>query len=291
MSDLVIDQISKRYGSVHALESVSLTIHPGIFGLLGPNGAGKATLMKILVTLLSPDSGSIQYGNITWGKRSEPVKKLLGYLPQHFGFYSHLTAREALSYVALMKGIEKADIPREVNRVLAQTNMVDHGEKQVGKLSGGMLRRLGIAQAIIASPPLLVIDEPTAGLDPEERIRFRNVLLEMGSNHIVLLSTHIVQDVEAICNQVAVIRSGRVLTCDTPFGIAQTAKGYVCQQCVSVEDFRVIAAHHEIISYVSTPEGILARYLDNACAAKDVVEPTLEDGYLFLTERNGRQPS
>ena len=215
---LQIENLSKRYpNGTQALHDVSLAIPLGMFGLLGPNGAGKSTLMRTLATLQEADSGSAQLGGIDLLRQKDEVRKLLGYLPQEFGLYPKVTAEKLLSHFAELKGIENAKERREVvHALLRQTNLWDHRNKPLGSFSGGMKQRFGIAQALLGNPRLIIVDEPTAGLDPEERVRFHNLLSAIGENVIVILSTHIVSDVSDLCSNMAIIHEGRVRVVGDP---------------------------------------------------------------------------
>ena len=200
MHTLAINNVTKQYGSFTALQGVDLQIEPGVFGLLGPNGAGKSTLMRILTTLQPADSGHIEYDGLSWQKQ-HLVRDIIGYLPQKFSLYKHLKVKEALTHVAVLKGIKT---PRDsVQDVLHRVNLEEHQNKKIGALSGGMIRRLGIAQAILGNPQIMIVDEPTAGLDPEERIRFRNILQTLGTSKTIIISSHIVEDIETVCDQAA----------------------------------------------------------------------------------------
>lgn len=211
--ELIIKNLDKKYSNgVHALNNVSLTINKGMFGLLGPNGAGKSSLMRTLATLQDVDSGSVTLGNIDVLNDKESVRKVLGYLPQEFGVYPRTSAVELLDHLALLKGFDnKADRKAIVEQLLVKVNLWEHRKNAVASYSGGMRQRFGIAQCLIGDPKLVIVDEPTAGLDPGERNRFYNILSEIGENIIVILSTHIVQDVRELCTQMAVMNHGKVL--------------------------------------------------------------------------------
>jgi len=215
---LLIDNLTKTYSNgVQALKGVSLTIPTGMFGLLGPNGAGKSTLMRTLSTLQEADSGSATLGNIDMLKDKHTIRNLLGYLPQEFNLDPKVTAEDLLDHIAVLKGLsDKKNRAETVKALLSQTNLYDHRKKKLGGYSGGMRQRFGIAQALIGSPKLIIVDEPTAGLDPEERNRFHNLLSEIGENVIVILSTHIVDDVTDLCSNMAIINKGEVLIQTSP---------------------------------------------------------------------------
>lgn len=204
-----INNLKKNYGKKTALDNVNLTIEQGMFGLLGPNGAGKTTLMKILTTLLMPTQGHVKICGTELTNKKE-IRKLIGYLPQDFSMYSNMTAYEALDYLATLSGISRAARKLKVPELLEKVNLSDSSKVKVKAMSGGMKRRLGIAQALIHDPKVVIVDEPTAGLDPEERVRFRNLLSEIAQEKIVILSTHIVGDVEATCEKIAILNNGRI---------------------------------------------------------------------------------
>ena len=218
MLELRIEGLSKTYpNGVKALQDVSLTIPTGMFGLLGPNGAGKSTLMRTIATLQEADSGSITLGDIDVLREKDEVRRLLGYLPQEFGVYPRVTAEAMLDHFAVLKGIVNARERRDtVNALLQRTNLYDARKQNLSTFSGGMRQRFGIAQALLGNPKLIIVDEPTAGLDPEERVRFHNLLAEIGENVVVILSTHIVEDVSDLCSQMAIISGGRVLMSGEP---------------------------------------------------------------------------
>jgi len=250
--ELVVDSVTKTYpNGVRALKGVSLRIPAGMFGLLGPNGAGKSTLMRTIATLQEPDGGSITFGNIDVLKQKDAVRRTLGYLPQEFGLYPKVSALELLDHFAVLKGI--VDRPRRaeiVESVLHRTNLWDVRKRRLGTFSGGMKQRFGIAQALLGSPRLMIVDEPTAGLDPAERLRFHNMLSEIGENVVVILSTHIVEDVSDLCSRMAIIASGRVLLSSDPQSAIDALRGRIWKKIVPREqvpsyerDLTVISTH------------------------------------------------
>ena len=232
--ELVIKNLDKKYGNgVHALNDVSLTISKGMFGLLGPNGAGKSSLMRTLATLQDADSGSAFLGDIDILNDKDSVRKVLGYLPQEFGVYPRTSAEELLDHLALLKGFSsKADRKQMVEQLLLKVNLWEQRKKAVSSYSGGMRQRFGIAQSLIGEPKLVIVDEPTAGLDPGERNRFYNILSEIGENIIVILSTHIVQDVRELCTHMAVMNKGRLLFSGSTDDALLEVKGKVWEQKV-----------------------------------------------------------
>jgi ABC-2 type transport system ATP-binding protein len=248
--DLIIQNLSKKYDNgVHALNDVSLTIHKGMFGLLGPNGAGKSSLMRTLATLQNADSGSVTLGDIDVLNNKEAVRQLLGYLPQEFGVYPRTSAVDLLHHLAVLKGFTNASIRKEmVDNLLNKVNLYEHRKNAVSSYSGGMRQRFGIAQCLIGSPKLVIVDEPTAGLDPGERNRFYNILSEIGENIIVILSTHIVQDVRELCTQMAIMDKGKVLFCgDTDEALLQI-KGKVWERKVEKDELQKFQSEYQIIS-------------------------------------------
>jgi ABC-2 type transport system ATP-binding protein len=232
--ELRIEGLNKVYkGGVRALDNVNLTIPMGLYGLLGPNGAGKSTLMRTIATLQEPDSGSIQMGNLDVLRSKEEVRKLLGYLPQDFGVYPRVNAEEMLDQIALLKGMVNGKQRKEmVHDLLRRVNLWDVRKKRLTGFSGGMRQRFGIAQALIGDPRLLIVDEPTAGLDPGERNRFYNLLAEIGDNVIVILSTHIVQDVMELCSNMAIIHLGKVLFAGAPDRAVASLDGKVWRKSI-----------------------------------------------------------
>lgn len=248
---LKINELNKTYSSgVKAVRNVTLNIPPGMFGLLGPNGAGKTTLMKILATLLDPDSGTAQMNDVDLIRDKQRTRRLLGYLPQEFGLYPTLTAEQTLHYFAKLKGVhDKPERIALVNALFDRVNLTDARQQRVGGFSGGMRQRLGIAQALIGQPQLLIVDEPTAGLDPEERVRFHNLLSETTTeNTVVLLSTHIVPDVSSLCSNFAIIRQGVILTSGTPRQAIEQLKDSVWEAAVSRESVSAWKASCQVVS-------------------------------------------
>jgi ABC-2 type transport system ATP-binding protein len=247
---LTIQDLSKTYANgVRALDRVSLAIPLGMYGLLGPNGAGKSTLMRILATLLEADSGTVQLGDINVLTQKEEVRKRLGYLPQDFGVYPKTSAQEMLDHLALLKGItRKTERKCMVDALLHRVNLHDVRKKALTSFSGGMRQRFGIAQALLGNPQLLIVDEPTAGLDPGERNRFYNLLSEVGENVIVILSTHIVQDVMELCTNMAIIDKGRVLFAGQPETAVESLAGRIWKKSIPKADVPQYQQHYQVIS-------------------------------------------
>ena len=249
--DLIIDNISKTYpNGVQALKGVSLRIPAGMFGLLGPNGAGKSTLMRTIATLQEPDSGSITLGDIDVLRQKDAVRRTLGYLPQEFGLYPRVSALELLDHFAVLKGIlDRRARTQLLESVMHRTNLWDVRKRKLGTFSGGMKQRFGIAQATLGSPRLMIVDEPTAGLDPAERLRFHNMLSEIGENVVVILSTHIVEDVSDLCSRMAIIAAGRVLVSGEPQSAIDALRGRVWKKIVPRDQ---IASYEREMAVIST---------------------------------------
>ena len=288
---LVINDLMKTYPSgVQALKGVSLEIQPGMFGLLGPNGAGKTTLMKILATLLDPDSGSAEMDGLDLITSKAETRKKLGYLPQDFGLYPTLTAAQMLDYFAKLKGVSNKTERRSlVDALLDRVNLSAERNRRLGGFSGGMRQRVGIAQALIGDPELLIVDEPTAGLDPEERARLHNLLAEStGENTVVLLSTHIVSDVSNLCSQFAVIRGGQILTATSPDTALAALEGRIWEATVSREQAAGLKATGKVISQQMAGGRIRVRMLsENGRPAEPFVAAmaTLEDHYFIVVNQ------
>ena len=286
--ELQIDSLSKRYpNGTQALQGVSLTIPQGMFGLLGPNGAGKSTLMRTLATLQEADSGSARLDGIDVLQQKDEVRKLLGYLPQEFGLYPKVTAENLLAHFATLKGIENAGERRDVvNALLRQTNLWEHRNKPLGSFSGGMKQRFGIAQALLGNPRLIIVDEPTAGLDPEERVRFHNLLSAIGENIIVILSTHIVSDVSDLCRTMAIIHEGRVRAAGDPGALVDALDGKVWKKAIARAELADYQQRFRVISMRLFAGRTLLHVLSDEQpeAGFEPVVPDLEDLY-FATIR------
>src|SRR5215217_2202573 len=248
--ELQIRDVSKTYpNGVQALKDVTLTIPAGMYGLLGPNGAGKSTLMRILATLQEADEGSARLGEIDVLNEKDEVRKTLGYLPQEFGVYPKVSAEELLDHFALLKGIAERRARRQVvEALLRQVNLWDVRKQKLGGYSGGMRQRFGVAVALLGDPTLLVVDEPTAGLDPAERVRFLNLLSELGERSVVLLSTHIVEDVSELCTRMAIIDRGRILLEGEPLATIERLRGKVWKKIVDRDEVAAHEAAHRVIS-------------------------------------------
>ncbi|HBU57270.1 MAG TPA: multidrug ABC transporter ATP-binding protein [Gemmatimonadetes bacterium] len=280
---LEIDSLYKTYpGDVRALVDVSLNIGPGMFGLLGPNGAGKSTLMRSIATLQIPDSGTIRFGVTNVLDQPAEVRKILGYLPQEFGLYPNLSAEVTLNHFTTLKGItDRAERKQVVESLLMKTNLWDSRKKAVGGFSGGMKQRLGIAIALAGNPKLLIVDEPTAGLDPTERHRFQNLLAELGQDIVVILSTHIVEDVQELCNEMAIIDKGQVVLHGDPRSVLDEARGRIWRKRIPRDQMTAYSEAHSIISTrLSGGQPLIHIWTDlDPGDGFEQVEPALEDVY------------
>jgi ABC-2 type transport system ATP-binding protein len=292
---LTIHHLTKRYSNgTEALRDVSLELGEGVLGLLGPNGAGKTTLLSILATVTRPTSGTFSWQGTDVLREPQSLRRSLGYLPQDFGIYERLTAREFLLYLGRLKGLAGADLGRRVGELLELVNLHHAANRRLGGFSGGMRQRVGIAQALLGDPRLLIVDEPTVGLDPEERVRFRNLLAEAAQGRLIILSTHIVSDVEAIAGQIAILRAGRIVALRTPEELLRSAVGRVFELVTAPEHLAELQRRVAVSNLARRADGVHLRFvagsrntLDPAFAAAREVEPTLEDAYL-LTELETR---
>ncbi len=278
---LSIQGVSKQFRSgTWGIKDLSLDIHGGVMGLLGPNGAGKTTLMQMIATISAPTSGRILFRGSDIARQPDALRQKLGYLPQDFGVYDNLTAYEFLSYFASLKGVYR---PSRIREKLESVNLHTAADRPVGGFSGGMKQRLGIAQALINDPELLIVDEPTAGLDPEERVRFRNVISEIGFGRLVILSTHIVSDIESVATQIAILRQGSLVTLATPEALLCTAVGKVWEAVVKSEEFEEIRKAFKISSAIRKPDGVHIRMVgpESGLPGAMLAEPSLEDAFLF----------
>ena len=280
---LLIENVSKTYSNdVKALRNVSLEIGNGMFGLLGPNGAGKSTLMRTIAGLQESDTGRITVGDIDVSKEKHELRKILGYLPQEFGLYPKVNALELFDHLAIMKGISnKSDREKLTKSLLSQTNLWKYRNRKLGTFSGGMKQRFGIAQALIGDPKLIIVDEPTAGLDPTERNRFHNLLSEIGENVIVILSTHIVEDVSDLCGNMAIIKDGQVKVVGEPQALIKELTTQVWTGLVEKKDFKTIKKNHQVISSRLSMGKVQIRVLDDnePIAGFSQISPEIEDLY------------
>ena len=281
--ELHIRDVSKTYpNGVQALKDVTLTIPNGMYGLLGPNGAGKSTLMRTLATLQEPDEGSIRFGEMDLLKQKDEVRKTLGYLPQEFGVYPKAKAEDLLDHFAILKGLTgRQDRRQVVESLLRKVNLWDVRRQKLGGYSGGMRQRFGVAVALLGNPKLMIVDEPTAGLDPAERVRFLNLLSELGENSVVILSTHIVEDVSELCTRMAIINKGTILLEAEPLGAIEDLKERIWRKVIDKGDLAEIEREHRVISTKLLAGKTVVRIYgkENPGNGFEIAEPDLEDVY------------
>ena len=286
--NLSIKNVSKQYRrDFWGLRDFSLELEAGVLGLLGPNGAGKSTLMRILATVTVKTGGVVTWNGADIAEHPDNLRQVLGYLPQDFGVYPNLNALEFLEYMAAIKGLDGKSAKRRIDELLQLVNLVDSAKRPLGGYSGGMKQRVGIAQALLNDPQLLIVDEPTAGLDPEERVRFRNLLADLSGERIIILSTHIVSDVEATATSIAIINRGQRIAHAAPETILQAVEGKVWTWIVSSEEFAELKQSHLISSTARRAEGVQVRVVSERKPGL-TAEPgsaTLEDAYLYLVSR------
>jgi ABC-type multidrug transport system ATPase subunit len=294
--ELHIRDVSKTYpNGVQALKDVTLTIPAGMYGLLGPNGSGKSTLMRTIATLQEPDEGSIRLGELDVLRQKDDVRKTLGYLPQEFGVYPKVSAEKLLDHFAVLKGIGGRRARSEVvEALLRQTNLWDVRKQKLGGYSGGMRQRFGVAVALLGHPTLMIVDEPTAGLDPAERVRFLNLLSELGENSVVLLSTHIVEDVSELCTRMAIIDQGEILLEAEPLRAVDDLHGRIWQRVVAKDELPALEREHAVISTKLLAGRTIAHAFSDAKPGPgfEPSEPDLEDVYFStMAGHIGRRPS
>jgi ABC-type multidrug transport system ATPase subunit len=281
--ELVVEHVSKQYSpNVWGLRDFWLTLRPGVVGLLGPNGAGKSTLMRILATVSKPTSGRVTWNGADTATAPDALRTVLGYLPQDFGVYPNLTPVEFLQYLAAAKGLTAAQSRTRIDELLALVNLSEVRHSRVGGFSGGMRQRVGIAQALLNNPNLLIVDEPTAGLDPEERIRFRDILTALSGDRIVLLSTHIVSDIEASATSIALVAGGRLLRADTPEALLRMLDGRVWELVVPESDVDAARRNWLVTGAIRRTDGVHLRVVSTEPprASAKALPPSLEDVYL-----------
>lgn len=286
-NQIIIKNLCKNYGKKQAINNLDLTIENGMFGLLGRNGAGKTTLMKTIATLLQKSSGECSVCGIPI-KNAKEIRKIIGYLPQDFSLYPSMTVYEAMDYLGVLSNMSKSDRNYGISDLLEKVNLTEHQNKKVKALSGGMKRRLGIAQALLHNPKVLIVDEPTAGLDPEERIRFRNLLCEVAENRIVILSTHIVGDIEATCENIAILNEGSLLFKGNVDELLKMAEKKVYTATISKEELPKYKAQYVITSMHTGAKSTQVRFVsDDIIDDVKSCEPTIEDAYMFCLSQNG----
>ncbi len=283
--NLTVNHLGKQYKrDFWGLKDFSLDIKPGILGLLGPNGAGKSTFMRMLATITKPTDGTITWNGTDVVKSPDTLRDVLGYLPQDFGVYPNLSAIEFLEYMAAIKGLDAVSAKRRIDELLQLTNLVEAAKRPLGGYSGGMKQRVGIAQALLNDPQLLIVDEPTVGLDPEERVRFRNLLSDLSGERIVILSTHIVSDVEATATQIALVNKGQLLREAAPENLLSELENKVWEWTVHSDNLPALKQKHIVSGTIRRSDGVQVRVVstDKPDSNAQNVSPNLEDAYLFF---------
>lgn len=285
---LILKDISKKYGSKQALSDINCSFRNGVTGLLGPNGAGKSTLMRLITTVDVPSTGEILWDGINITKNPAKLREALGYLPQDFGVYPNMNPVEFLEYMAAMKNLSKNDAQKRITALLEALHLTDARKRMLGGFSGGMKQRVGIAQALLNDPQILIVDEPTVGLDPEERIGFRNLLSELGENRIIVLSTHIVTDIESIAPNILVLKNGSLLADATPEALLSTVEGKVWEMVVSSGTLADMQNSHLISGSIQKSDGIHLRVISTKKPSLEAVpvSPSLEDAYLYTIKES-----
>jgi ABC-type multidrug transport system, ATPase component len=281
---LSVSGIGKQYSNdIWGVREVTVDLEAGIHGLLGPNGAGKSTLLRMLTTVIKPTDGEIMWKGTDVIDDPMPLRRSLGYLPQDFGVYPDLTLEEFLEYVGALRSMDSESVDARIDELLELTNLLDVRDRKLDGFSGGMLQRAGIAQALLNDPELLVLDEPTVGLDPEERVRFRNVVSEMAADRIVILSTHIVPDIEATASRIALLNDGRLLGHTDPEDLIESVEGNVYQCTVPADELTTLRSENAVSGTVQRSDGVEVRVIADAPPTNDAtsVRPTLEDAYLW----------
>ena len=282
---LTVNNLGKQYKrDFWGLKDFTLEIKPGILGLLGPNGAGKSTFMRMLATITKPTNGTITWNGADVVKSPDTLRDVLGYLPQDFGVYPNLNALEFLEYMAAIKGLDAVTAKRRIDELLQLTNLVEAAKRPLGGYSGGMKQRVGIAQALLNDPQLLIVDEPTVGLDPEERVRFRNLLSDLSGERIVILSTHIVSDVEATATQIALVNKGQLLREAAPENLLSELENKVWEWTVQSNDLPALKQKHIVSGTIRRSDGVQVRVVSAEKPDPNAqnVSPNLEDAYLFF---------
>lgn len=285
---LEVADLGKRYGDTWALRNVDLVLESGVVGLLGPNGAGKSTLMRLITSVIEPTEGAVYWNDANVTRNPQAIRGVLGYLPQSFGVYPNLTASEFLSYLAAIRGVGNAEA--RIDDLLELVHLSEARDRRLGEFSGGMRQRVGIAQALLTDPDLLVVDEPTVGLDPEERVRFRNVLADLADERVIILSTHVVSDIEATASDIALLRDGALLAHEQPADLLAEATGAVWEWAVPQSRIEAINAEYTISSATRGRDGVRVRVVSETAPAPEAerVEPTLEDAYLHAVGGQSR---
>lgn len=284
---LLIQNVSKNYGAKQALHPVSIQFDKGITGLLGPNGAGKSTLMRMIATVDTPSGGEIIYNNVDIRKNPKVIRSELGYLPQSFGIYPNMNPVEFLEYMAAIKNLNMHDAKKQIDKLLEALNLQNARKQQIGGFSGGMKQRVGIAQALLNDPKILIVDEPTVGLDPEERIQFRNLLSSIASEKIIIFSTHIVTDIESVAPNIVIMSSGSLVADTTPERLIKQVEGKVWRSVVDMSNLMNVQKDYLVSNMNPCSKGIRVRIIADECPlpGSELVLPTLEDAYLYTTGR------
>jgi ABC-2 type transport system ATP-binding protein len=287
---LEIKGLTKQYNAQKTgLSDYSITIDKGVLGLLGPNGAGKSTLMKIIATISKPTQGTLFLDGVDIVSDPNFIRKVLGYLPQDFGVYPNLNAYEFLEYIAAMKGVGGKGLRQRIDMLLEGINLTADAKRPIGSYSGGMKQRVGIAQALLNDPKVLIFDEPTVGLDPEERVRFRQLISDLANDSIIILSSHIVSDIETIADEVAIMQSGKLITKGYQQDIIKQAEGRIYEVLLDNADVSVFKTRHKVIDTGRQNDRIRVRYIStpvDVAPTSTAINATLEDAYLFLTQNN-----
>ena len=283
MLELTLNGVTKKYGSKLAVDGISYTLSHGIYGLLGANGAGKTTLLRMVCGILEPSEGRILCNGSGIREMGAKYRRLLGYLPQDFGYYPEFTARRFLLYLAALKALPKEEAKEQVEELLKLVGLEQEEKRKIKTFSGGMIRRLGIAQALLNNPEILILDEPTSGLDPKERIRFRNIISSLAGNRIVILSTHIVSDVEYIADEILLMKGGQMMLAGKLEPMVAKIRGKVWECCVRPEETEKYQAEFSVSNLRNTNEGVRLRIVADQCPTGDArpVDPDLEDLYLY----------
>ena len=282
---LTLNNVSKNFGKFTAVENISLNMDNGLYALLAPNGAGKTTIIKMITTLLNPTEGEILYDGVNIKTMGAAYRELLGYLPQDFGYYKNNTPKQYLSYLAALKGVPKKETAEKIDYLLEMVGLSENADKKMRKFSGGMIQRVGIAQAMLNDPKILILDEPTAGLDPKERVRFRNIISVLSKDRIVILSTHIVSDIESIANQVILIRDKHIYKMDSVANMCNELSGKVFEMQVSDKEYEKMEEKYIVLSARQEKGFMTIRVFDEADDGTDndnkvSVSPNLEDVFL-----------
>ncbi len=290
MLELKLEKVSKVYGSKRAVDGIDCSLSYGVYGLLGANGAGKTTLLRMICGILEATEGRITCEGMEIRKMGARYRRLLGYLPQNFGYYPEFTARKFLLYLAALKAIPREEASEKVEELLQLVDLEQVKDKKIKTFSGGMVRRLGIAQALLGDSEILILDEPTAGLDPKERIRFRNIISALSKERIIILSTHIVSDVEYIADKILLMKDGRLLSAGDIGQMLEQVRGKVWECCVRPEEAESYQAKFSVSNLRNTEQGVKLRIVSNVCPLPEAVpaDPDLEDVYLYYFREVGK---